>query len=389
MTWGETSNTTRYEIMGEMSGTLYSGTARHLYRVKPNGTYYYKVRACNSNACSAFSAKKGITVTIIPSKAFPPIASSMYQPVNTNVSISWPAVANAISYKLYEDGTVIYSGSGRAISKRHNSYGRRIYTVAACSSAGCSAQSNAYPIYYYTAPGGVNNLAVSNSTAWVGDSVNVSWNAAGGSVPGTKYQIAVNGAVKASTKALSQRLVLTKTGNNQIRVNACNPNNTGCGSSRYVNVNVSLKVTVNKFAWFPSTLKVGESTAFHWDIANVETCFATTRGPGAPLERSPTGKTDNYTYTEPGVHTTKWYCKDSQGNRFPEDATKYLEAVRTVKVGGLQPVLGSTSGGVNILTWIEDNRASYYQVIITDENGVQRVVKVYGTSYSVAGLALG
>ena len=52
-------------------------------------------------------------------------------------------------------------------------------------------------------------------------------------------------------------------------------------------------------------------------------------------------------------------------------------------------VTGTTTDGSYNLTWSAVSNASYYQIIITDENGQQRIIKVTGTSYSLAGLSLG
>nr|WP_254796337.1 RHS repeat-associated core domain-containing protein [Moritella viscosa]SHO18218.1 Putative uncharacterized protein [Moritella viscosa] len=50
--------------------------------------------------------------------------------------------------------------------------------------------------------------------------------------------------------------------------------------------------------------------------------------------------------------------------------------------------LARSGGGYN-LTWFAVANASYYQLIITDENGEQRIVKVTGTSYVLSDFSLG
>ncbi|ACJ30835.1 Conserved hypothetical protein [Shewanella piezotolerans WP3] len=52
-------------------------------------------------------------------------------------------------------------------------------------------------------------------------------------------------------------------------------------------------------------------------------------------------------------------------------------------------VMGGDTDGSYHLSWAAVSNASYYQVIITDETGEQRIIKVLGTSYDLAGLSLG
>ena len=52
-------------------------------------------------------------------------------------------------------------------------------------------------------------------------------------------------------------------------------------------------------------------------------------------------------------------------------------------------VTGTSTDGRYDLSWSAVSNASYYQIIITDESGTQRIIKVIGTHYSLAGLSLG
>ena len=140
VSWGSVSNATRYELVGEMSGTLYSGTGRSLGRNKSNGTYYYKVRACNSSGCSAYSGKKGITVNITPIPGVPSV-SVPGSDADGSYSVSWSSVAYATRYELLgEQSGVIYNGSGTSVN-RNKSNGTYYYMVRACNSSGCGGYS--------------------------------------------------------------------------------------------------------------------------------------------------------------------------------------------------------------------------------------------------------
>ena len=64
VSWSSVPYATQYQLSGENSGTLYSGSALSRSRTNSNGTYSYQVRACNATGCSAVSASQSVTVTI-------------------------------------------------------------------------------------------------------------------------------------------------------------------------------------------------------------------------------------------------------------------------------------------------------------------------------------
>ena len=103
-----------------------------------------------------------------------------------------------------------------------------------------------------------------------------------------------------------------------------------CESAGHWSDTVTQKMTTLLFEWQPAVLKVGEKAAFHWNIANAQTCYAKTHGEGVSLERDPQGATAEFFYQEAGEHLTQWWCQDQNGNRYPEDETQFLEATRTV-----------------------------------------------------------
>lgn len=84
---------------------------------------------------------------------------------------------------------------------------------------------------------------------------------------------------------------------------------------------------VRKFEWSPAIIKVGQYTTFHWDIKNVQRCYSTSSGPGL-TQRASSGSVGPVLGNVPASITSKWYCIDLNGNRFPPIG--YLEATRTV-----------------------------------------------------------
>lgn len=66
--WTSVSGATRYELEENKDGgawsLVYSGTALSLQRSKTNGSYGYRIRACNANGCSVYSPTRIVQVEI-------------------------------------------------------------------------------------------------------------------------------------------------------------------------------------------------------------------------------------------------------------------------------------------------------------------------------------
>ncbi|WP_295033348.1 RHS repeat-associated core domain-containing protein [Shewanella sp.] len=70
------------------------------------------------------------------------------------------------------------------------------------------------------------------------------------------------------------------------------------------------------------------------------------------------------------------------------DITIFIPIMASSSSGSVTGTSTSTDGRYD-LSWSAVSNASYYQIIITDESGTQRIIKVIGTHYSLAGLSLG
>jgi RHS repeat-associated protein len=68
------------------------------------------------------------------------------------------------------------------------------------------------------------------------------------------------------------------------------------------------------------------------------------------------------------------------------DITTFIPIMPSSSTGS---VAATTTDGSYNLNWSAVTSASYYQIIITDEDGKKRTIKVFGTSYDLAGLSLG
>ena len=106
-----------------------------------DGTWGYRVRACNSGGCSGWSAIKSVTVLRPP--VVPGAISGPSNDPDGSFSISWDSVASATSYTLQRrlDGgswSTVQSSSATSRSESGLADGTWGYRVRACNSSGCS-----------------------------------------------------------------------------------------------------------------------------------------------------------------------------------------------------------------------------------------------------------
>lgn len=154
ISWGSSNGTvTAYELFeavngGPFGGTLYSGTATTITLTgKGNGTYSYRVRACNGPACSSYrTGANSITVTLPPS-----VPGAVVVPAynNTgNYTVSWGAsTGNVTAYELLEsvspNESLIYSGTATSFARSGKPDGVYSYRLRACNGSQCSAYTSA------------------------------------------------------------------------------------------------------------------------------------------------------------------------------------------------------------------------------------------------------
>lgn len=151
VSWNSVSTATRYQLQEKKNSgswsTIHNGSARSKGLTgKGSGTYYYRVRACNSSGCSSYTSQVTTKVEFLPA-----IPSGLKAPRDVETyrqySVSWKSVIRATRYELQKQyyrssWKKIYEGSGLSISAKENMKRNRMYfRVRACNSAGCSAYS--------------------------------------------------------------------------------------------------------------------------------------------------------------------------------------------------------------------------------------------------------
>lgn len=231
------------ELAGGNWGTVQNtGASSWTTSGKANGTYSYRVTACNSVGCGPVGPAGSVSVVLVPTSA--PMVSV---PVTNNTgayTVSWNAVSNSTSYTLQESvngsgwstvqatGATSWSTSGRGSATYR-------YQVQACSSSGCGPVSAAAQTVVTLPPTGVPALSAP-ATNYTG-SYTVSWT---GVAAATSYELdqQVNGGgwtVIQNTGATSWGATGEGSATYGYRVRACNVG--GCaGYSGPVNTAVTL-----------------------------------------------------------------------------------------------------------------------------------------------------
>jgi Chitinase A, N-terminal domain len=194
-----------------------------------NGTYGYRVQACNVGGCGALSATSTTTVLLPPAT---PTSISVPATSSGSIAVSWPATATATSYTLQQSfnggtWTTTYSGAATSTTVTEGTTGSYALRVQACNGGGCSGYVTSSAVAVTIPPASAPGLTVpaSNSTG----SYTVSWTGVGGATSYT-LQEQVNGGgwtTVQATSATSWAAGGKANGTYGYHVQACNAG--GCG----------------------------------------------------------------------------------------------------------------------------------------------------------------
>ncbi|WP_408951510.1 hypothetical protein [Lysobacter sp. Hz 25] len=243
--WSATTSTGNYELQEQAEGGvwqgIYSGSQRsRAISGKTDGSYGYRVRACNSTGCGGWSATATVVMQRPPSAA--PVLSAPATALNGQYGIGWSAAGGATEYTLEESfnsgaWATVYTGSNLTKSFSGKPYGYFAYRIKGCNPAGCGPTSAVSTVYSLYPPGSAPTIsAPAQSDA---GSFTVTWNAIGGATSYQLEQSALGGGwgLIQDADATSRMIHGGSTGTYSYRVRACNA--AGCGAtSAQVNVQV-------------------------------------------------------------------------------------------------------------------------------------------------------
>jgi hypothetical protein len=155
LTWKAPTNTTKYKIELEKNGVwsyigiVYAPNVSHSLANNANGTYRYRIAACNDNGGVERCQNPAVVsnTAIIGNPPPPPSSvSNVDRRCFGMAEIRWSAVNGATSYKLYSNtlndaskSVQVYSGT--ALKREVNPPAETYYWVKACNVSGCSTFS--------------------------------------------------------------------------------------------------------------------------------------------------------------------------------------------------------------------------------------------------------
>lgn len=150
VSWTAVTHATTYQLQERLGSagwsSIHDASARSkAVSGKENGTWNYRVRACNADGCADWSAQTGVQVTLPPSVA--PGLSVPGTGLNGAYTVNWASAATATRYELQErQGSGAWStihdatGTSKAVSGK--TAGSWSYRVRACNIGGCGSWSS-------------------------------------------------------------------------------------------------------------------------------------------------------------------------------------------------------------------------------------------------------
>lgn len=386
VTWGAATGTlTAYNLYEATAANfsneqlIYNGTNTSMARSKGNGTYYYRVRACNVAACSSFVAGANATVVTLPPST-PATISVPASSITGSYSVSWAVSSGTVTaYQLYEatnsgfsGETVVYTGTTPAASFSSKGNGTYYYRVRACNVTACSAViagGNPTAVTLPPAvPGATSVVSAYNNTG----SYTVSWGASSSGIV-TAYELLESVLFGSETPiytgtatsfAVSGRGEATRS----YRVRACN--GPGCSAYTATQGNGAVVIVDTTAPTAPGSLsKLGATASMSWtggssDSGSGREGWNVYRN-GVQIS---TVTVQGYTDPSPPSNTTLNYTVrtvDRAGNvSAPSNAiTWYIDTVPPTTPGNLQ-VTTLTASQVS-LSWSASSDSAgiaYYRV---------------------------
>jgi hypothetical protein len=155
ISWSAPVNTESFVLQESSNGggwtTVQGGGSNNFGAVRGNGSYAYRVQACNFVGCSPFSGIATVTVVLPPPSTSFYIASwltTKRPPYQVECEVGWHEVPGATEYQLETGGGGIrlYSGPKGYVASPGGAYCAHDYRVRACNAGGCSAWTPDYPV---------------------------------------------------------------------------------------------------------------------------------------------------------------------------------------------------------------------------------------------------
>jgi YD repeat-containing protein len=197
VSWSAITGATSYPLQEQVNGgawTAVQNSAATSWATsgKSNGNYGYRVQACNSSGCNAWSNVASVTV-LLP----PPAPASISAPASSSgpIAISWAASATATIYGLDQSvnggaWAQVYANSATSTTVTAGASGSYSFRAYACNGSGCTGYATSGAVAVTIPPASAPSLSVPASSS--DGNYTVSWTGVGGATSYT-LQEQVNG----------------------------------------------------------------------------------------------------------------------------------------------------------------------------------------------------
>ena len=285
VSWGSVATATSYTLQMSSNGgstwsTATSGNVTSWAASgQGNGSYVYRVEACNVGGCGAWSSTGTMTVLLPPASA--PSLTVPASSATGSYTVSWGSVSTATSYTLQlsiDSGgwTTVQSSSATSWAASGQATGTYGYRVQACNASGCGPWSGTGTINVLLPPSSAPSLSVPASSTT--GSYTVSW---GSVATASSYNLQENAnsagwSTVQSSSATSWNTSGRGTGSYAYQVQACNAS--GCGPwSSSGTISVLLPPAEPSGISFPSTANYPGSVTITWSAVATATSYTLTQ----------------------------------------------------------------------------------------------------------------
>ncbi|WNO11239.1 SpvB/TcaC N-terminal domain-containing protein [Teredinibacter sp. KSP-S5-2] len=203
VSWGAVSGATKYYVQRRTSSSSWPSTylqsnssTSYSESGLTNGTYYYRVQACNAGGCSSWRDSSSIDVIRTPGQ--PANITVVSSSTTGEFTVTWGTASGSYSSYVLErqvnggSWSQIHSGSTSTRAKAQNvGDGTYRYRVKACNSLSCSAPTYSNNVVVKLPPGapGFNALSSNDADGYY----TVSWALGSGIVESIELQRRLNG----------------------------------------------------------------------------------------------------------------------------------------------------------------------------------------------------
>ena len=348
LSWSAVSNASGYEIYRD--GNLVASIDTHSFSQNnlADGTYLYEVASINDYGISEARASVSVSVDQLPPAAPSDLKASVSA---SSVSLSWSAVDEANSYRVYRDDSLLGTVSSNSFSETGLADGTYLYEVSAVDGAGESSDRASISISVSTPP----PETPANITSWViGANVSLSWSTV---ADATSYKVYRDDSLLASVNANSFSESNLADGTYLYEVSAVN--DYGESESR-VGISVSISAGESPPAT-PTNLRVsvsGSSVSLSWNIVSDASGYRVYR------DSSLLESVNTNSFTDSDLADATYLYEVSAINAYGESASKASVSATINNTSPTAPT--NLSASVNAdsvnLTWDEVADANSYNV---------------------------